>query len=513
MTLSKTIAALLCATALIVQGEFAWEDYYSVEKVQTPEGVDPQFGGLAMTKSGEMAACFHRGEVMIYNFETKKWRLFASGLHEPLGIYAEDDGSILVIQRPELTRLKDTDGDGKADVYQTLCDDWGLSGNYHEFTFGLVKDSRGNLFISLGTASNGSGVREEIRGEWNDAGGLTQDKFLYGGEYGDWKELKELNKIPRMYARVPYRGCVLKIKPDSRKAEVYATGTRTPNGLYMDKDDQLWVTDNQGDWVGSSKIHRIEKGGFHGHVASLLWADDPVTDAVPSLLPTEKLEKHRIKGAGVFPQGDAANSITQMLGIKKGFAPVGQDDRSIIIGEMNTPRLLHYFKDEVKGVHQGGACHILDTTVIGAGNNRLLYTADEKTLYLGKTHLSWPGRPGMKKVTYNGKPYLMAEHMKLTPEGFAIEFNSEIEKLGKKEDYRIVSYGQDYNASYGSKKVDEQTEELAEIKADGKTLTISLGEKPRPELIYYIWLSKDLESKLSKVSSWRYWYAAHEVYD
>jgi len=246
--------------------QFAWEDYYDITTIPAPKGVDNQVGGIDINAEGEIVACFHRGEVMIYNEKKQEWRRFASGLNEPLGIYVEEEGTILVIQRTELTRLHDKNADGKADFYELVSNDWGFSGNYHEFAFGIVKDSQKNIYISLGTASNGGGVDQEIKGTWNNAGGLEQEDFFASKEYGDWNERKK--KVARMYARVPYRGCILRIKPGSLKAEVYATGVRTPNGLYMDKNDQLWVSDNQGDWLGASKIHRIEEGGFHGHPAS-----------------------------------------------------------------------------------------------------------------------------------------------------------------------------------------------------------------------------------------------------
>ena len=75
-----------------------------------------------------------------------------------------EDGSVVVMQRPELTELVDVDGDGQADEYNTLCDDFGLSGNYHEFNFGPVEDDDGHLYFALNTASNGAGVRHENAG-------------------------------------------------------------------------------------------------------------------------------------------------------------------------------------------------------------------------------------------------------------------------------------------------------------------------------------------------------------
>ena len=56
---------------------------------------------------------FHR------NPKTGSWKLFADGLHTPLGVLALSDREILVSQRPELTLLGGLDGDGVADQYST----------------------------------------------------------------------------------------------------------------------------------------------------------------------------------------------------------------------------------------------------------------------------------------------------------------------------------------------------------------------------------------------------------
>jgi len=517
MKIFKQNRILTCLFTLTCQqltcsAEFNWDDYYTIENIPVHNTIDPQIGGLDFNANGELVACFHRGEVAVYNEESKQWRIIASGLHEPLGLYVEPEGTILVIQRAELTRLHDKDKDGLIDFYEVVCNDWGLSGNYHEFSFGIVKDSKKNIYISLGTASNGSGAREEIRGEWSDIGGLTHEKFLYGGKHGEWRSKRR--KMPRMYARVPYRGCILKIEPDSMKAKVFATGVRTPNGLYIDSNDQLWVTDNQGDWVGSSKIHMIEEGGFHGHPASLLWAENPPS-AIPSKIPAKKLDAMRIKAAALLPQGDCSNSVTQIRAFENAFTPVKKDLKDsgqLLLGEMNHSRLVRYIPDVVNGKQQGAATHFLSTKSLNHGNNRLIFSADKKSLYLGKTHLSWPGRKGVRKVNYTGKPYLIADSVKLTPKGFVFEFNTEIEASAAAEDYKIESYGIDYHAKYGSKKIGVIQEHVAQAVVKGNTLTIDLTEKPKANKVYDIQLPKSITSELSDISSSRYWYTAHEVY-
>ena len=66
--------------------------------------------------------CFMRGEVMTYNTNTKEWKLFAEGLLLPLGIHAVSDSEVLVMQTPNLMRIKDTDGDGKFDKATVFAD-------------------------------------------------------------------------------------------------------------------------------------------------------------------------------------------------------------------------------------------------------------------------------------------------------------------------------------------------------------------------------------------------------
>ena len=55
-----------------------------------------------------------------------RWQRFAHGLHEVRGL-AWRDGWLYVTQRPEVSRLRDADGDGIADVYETVADGWGVS--------------------------------------------------------------------------------------------------------------------------------------------------------------------------------------------------------------------------------------------------------------------------------------------------------------------------------------------------------------------------------------------------
>src|SRR5690625_6134893 len=80
---------------------------------------------------------------------------FGQGLHDPLGI-AYRNGAYYIAQRGELTRLADTDQDGRADHYQTIYR-WPLSGNYHEYSYGPVFLPDGDMLVNLNLSWIGYG--------------------------------------------------------------------------------------------------------------------------------------------------------------------------------------------------------------------------------------------------------------------------------------------------------------------------------------------------------------------
>src|SRR5881296_2645646 len=122
---------------------------YRVEDVATPPGIAPEVGAIAFGPDGKLYATFRRGYVYALDPHTMLWKKFASGLQTPLGILAGKPGEFFIAHLPELTRVVDSDGDGTADIYETVCDGWGMSGNYHEFMYGPARDTEGNLYISL----------------------------------------------------------------------------------------------------------------------------------------------------------------------------------------------------------------------------------------------------------------------------------------------------------------------------------------------------------------------------
>ena len=454
---------LLLTLLIISLPVLANEKYFEYDQIKTPVGLDSQVGGLVFTPSGKLAACFHRGEVMVYDFKTKAWTKFAEGLHEPLGIVAVSDREFVVMQRPELTVLKDTDGNGEADSYRTLNDDFGMSGNYHEFCFGPTVDKEGNYWVGLNVASNGASVRKEIRGEFSSIG-IPREDF-----YTAWGKSKKA--AGRMYARVPYRGWIVKITPEGKMIP-WSCGVRSPNGLGFDAEGNLFVSDNQGDWLGTSKLHHVKKDRFHGHPASLIWREGWKRD--PLKVPVDELDKMRKRASILFPQGIMANSPTQPLLIDHDkFGPYkGQ----MLVGDMNFKRILRFMPDKVNGEIQGAIIPFIDGDPMEIGNNRLAWAPDG-SLIIGRTKLSWAGSRGIVQVKKKDVPSFDVQNVKLTKDGFDITFTeAPAEKLDDKN-LKLISYTYKYHEAYGSPQMEKKDEkiEAVNVSADGKTLSIKLS--------------------------------------
>ena len=445
---------------------------FKVERMPNPSGVDPQIGGVAALPDGRVAAVFHRGELMIFDPSKKSWSKFAEGLQEPLGILAESSSSFAVMQRAELTRVKDSDGDGKADEYETVFDGFGMTGNYHEFAFGPAKGPDGFYYVALNLGSNGAGIRKEIRGEWSKIGMLNFEQMIHDSNWG-----KRSKDAGRMYSRVPYRGWVMKVSPDGKSVEPFACGFRSPEGIGFDAQGNLLVTDNEGDWRGTSPLHVVKRGSFNGHPASLVWRDG-WDKGDPRMLPVPELDAMRNKETGRFPQGDLANSPTQPVIFPESWGPyAGQ----VLLGEMNQNRMVRYLPDDVGGFRQCALLPMFDGTALGNGNHRLSFGPDG-ALWVGKTHLSWAGAEGLVKITPTGldKAFIVTS-VKLEKSGgkqvFRIGFSQPV--TGGLEGIAGNRFSYLYRQDYGSPKIDEAVLALDSpvVAEDKRSMSIGLEAK------------------------------------
>ena len=208
------VGVLVLALAQAAPQAAAEAAFYRVADVPVPPGIVLEVGGLAFLPDGRPIVCTRRGEVWIVEGIAEpepRFKLFADGLQEPLGLLAHG-GALYTVQRGELSRLRDTDGDDRMDLLETVADFWPLSGNYHEYNFGPALAPDGKLWI---TTNKPFGDEPFGRADWRG--------FAFAiGLDGSWQPM--------------------------------CCGLRSPAGIAASPAGELFYTDNQGEWCGASKL-------------------------------------------------------------------------------------------------------------------------------------------------------------------------------------------------------------------------------------------------------------------
>lgn len=441
------------------------EDFSRIFKVATPEGIILEVGGLVTMPNGNLGVSTRRGDVFIVENPTSAnpyFRKFASGLHEILGL-AYKDGALYGAQRGELTKLIDTNMDGKADVYETVYS-WPLSGHYHEYSFGPKIAPDGSFFV---TGNVAFGNEEWWRGE----------------------------------SRVPWRGWAMKISADGTM-EPWATGMRSPAGIGLINDD-LFYTDNQGDWMGSGALWQVVKGDFMGHPAGLAWTGMPnsplkLTEAKFNSLidprKTKNAEGRYIKPENVvnenfktlfdmkkaipelrlpavwLPYGVLGISTSEPITIPKGsFGPF---EGQVLVGDQGMSMLSRVFLEKVNGEYQGAS--FVFRTGFRSGVLRMAWARDG-SLFVGETNRGWgsagEANEGLQRLVWNDKTPFEMKAVRAMPDGFEVEFTQSVDPKSASDiaSYAVESYIYKYHPVYGSPPVNTEKLKIRGVKlsADG----------------------------------------------
>ena len=477
-----TLFAVATMLAVRAQESPKEEDFYKILKVSAPEGTLLEVGGLTVLPDGSLGVATRRGDVWIVENPTSRkpfFRKFASGLHEILGL-THKDGALYCAQRGELTKLVDTDKNGRADVFETVYA-WPLSGHYHEYSFGPKIAPDGNFFV---TGNVAFGDEEWWRGE----------------------------------SRVPWRGWTMKIS-ENGTMQPWATGMRSPCGLGI-YDGELFYSDNQGEWMGSGGIFHVTKGSFTGHPAGLRWTGMPNS---PVKLTNEqfvaKVDERRRRdenGRAIKPENVVAETPTFLYAMKEQFpnadvhtpavwlphgilgisnseileipqGAFGPFAGQLLVGDQGMSKISRVFMEKVNGEYQGGAIELRNG--FRSGVLRMAWGKDG-SLFVGETNRGWgsagEASEGLQRLVWNGAMPFEMRSVKAMPDGFEVEFTKPVDRKSAEDlaSYRVESFIYKYHAVYGSPTINKEALPLKGVKvsADGMKARLVVGDMRK----YYI---------------------------
>ncbi|MEE8156323.1 MAG: hypothetical protein V3T53_15320 [Phycisphaerales bacterium] len=409
--------------------------HYRLLSIIEPTDIVLEVGGMDVMPDGRPIVTTRRGEVWIIEgaydvppFDAK-FKRFAFGLHEPLGAVWRD-GALYVVQRGELTRLVDTDGDDRADRFETVSDQWGVSGNYHEFAFGPKYDGQGRTWVTLNLGFCGS-----------------------------------LGK-----SIAPWRGWAMIVNDDGSLVPVCG-GLRSPCGLGANAAGDMFYTDNQGDWVGTNKLSHLEFGDWHGHPGGNGWYEQTGFD------PPDGEEDFK-PPAVWFPYGRMGQSASDIL-LDSTDGKFGPFTNQLFVGDQTNATLMRVFLERIDGVYQG-ACFPFRRG-LDCGVTRMCFGADG-SMFVGMTNRGWGSlgrRPwGVQRVVYTGVLPFEINEMRAQADGFVLTFTKPVDPVtaGNPANYAMESFTYQRHEKYGSPEIDRQSLSIsaAQVATDGSSVRLTI---------------------------------------
>jgi len=459
------IIALLLAQGILASDSYDYFEIIAASSANAPrstewqpgEGIPLEVGGLDWTSDGRLAVAIRKGEVwLIENADSEskeliKYKRFASGLHEPLGLLADGD-DLLVAQRTELTRLVDRNSDGIADEYLTEAAGWNVSGAYHGYTYGPVRDGNGTLWLTTNIDMG--------EGSDNDAA---------------------------------WRGWAVTVNPDGT-VDGQAAGMRSPSGLGVNRQGDVFYSDQQGTWMPATPIHHLRPGAFYGNPSGLASQDLPnaavaIFEPIPeSILYPEALKAlpELVPPAVWLPYNKVGRSATDILAIDQAGA-FGPFDGQLLVGEFTNAEVNRVFLEKIDGQYQGACFRFLDR--FPSAVFRMAFGPDNR-LYVGMTNRGWSSLGtasyGLVRVGWNGNTPFEILEMRAKPDGFELVFTRPLDpKLAQNpSSYRMSSYTYLYSSAYGGDELDsiEHTIEEAILSEDRLSVRLRInGLRP-----YYV---------------------------
>ena len=413
--------------------------YFRIATVPYPKELSVEVGGLDVLPGtpgapGDPIFCTRRGEVFIVDnaYELPplraKFRRFAGGLQEPLGlrVLSTFPLRIALVQRSELTEVADLSGSGTADLFRTICDAWRISGNYHEYAFGPKLDRDGQMWVTLNLAHTGG---ETVMG-----------------------------------TTIPTRGWAVKIDPQTGIMTKVADGLRSPDGIGMNAEGDMFYTDNQGDYVATNKLCHLKMGAFYGHQASLKFRDGYGPDWRKNGRPVPEITPPAVW----FPYQKMGQSASDIVLDDTGGA-FGPFAGQLFVGDQTYPEVFRVFLEKVAApdgtLEYQGACFPFKKGFESGVHRMAMAPADSTgraSMFVGMTDRGWgstgPKREGLQRLIWTGAAPFEVRQMRIKHDGFELEFTRDLGPSAAAADsYRMSSYTYEYHPDYGSKEMDTAT--------------------------------------------------------
>lgn len=328
-----------------------------------------------------------------------------------------ESGALYVLHRRNLTKITDSDGDGKADRFDRVAAlPHGVADTY-DYGYGLNRDKTGAFVMTYAPYANHT-----------MAGSGSLIRLLEGG-----------------------------------KVEELAYGFRNPLGWVAGPDGDMYYTDNQGEWVATNKLCHIVQGRYYGF---------------PNSQQKQHTQKPFGKTAVWVPYGWAhsINGVTvDATGGK--FGPFA--GQFFMAELMFGGAIIRASVEKVNGEMQGSCFPFWGKGLLGPVV--LTFDPKGRLWVGSITEPGWmaqPDRGGVFRVDFTGDTPFEVRDIRVLRDGFRLNFTAPVDAKSAADpaSYLGEHYRYEYTGAYGSPELDRTRAviEKASVAADGLSVDLTL---------------------------------------
>ncbi len=408
-------------------------DTYAIDEITLPfenpwkSWIRP--GDFAFFSDDRAALSTWSGDIWIVDgvdddLDKLTWKRYATGFHMPMGLEVVDD-VLHVLDRDQITRLHDLNGDGEPDFYENFNNDFHVTHHFHEFTLDLDRDHEGNFIFAKAAR----------------------------------------HALP---AKVKHHGTIMKVDPEGKNLEIVCTGFRVPNGVAVGPNGEITTSDQEGHWIPSTRINWCSPGSYHGYKWGGSIPDREDYDNPITFLPIN----FDNSGAG------QAWVPSDRWGPFKGH---------LVHTSFGRGKVYLVLMERVGGEIQGGAVEF--PVLTNTGLMRPDFREKDGQLYLTGLWGWGTKRPdagGFYRMRYTGKPVYMPAALKVNKTGIAVTFTQPLDRASVEDlaNYTLRRWNYKWTTRYGSDLfklngelgTEEVTLKAASLSKDGKTILLKVDD-------------------------------------
>jgi len=367
-------------------------------------------------------ASMKRGELFVVrdpddDGKSARFEDYTGGLFQEAYSMVAESGALYVLHRRNVTKITDSDGDGKADRFDRVVGLPHAAADAYDYGYGLLRDKSGSFVMTYAPYAN-----RELSG----SGSLI--RLLDGG-----------------------------------KTEEVAYGFRNPLGWCAGPDGEIFCTDNQGEWVATNKLCHIVPGRYYGF---------------PNPAQKQHAQKPFGKTSVWVPYGWAhsINGVTYDATGGK-FGPFA--GQFFMAELMFGGAIIRASVETVNGQMQGSCFPFWGKGLMGPVV--LTFDPKGRLWVGSITEPGWmaqPDRGAVYRLQFTGEAPFEMKDIRVRPDGFRVTFTTPVDPKTASDPagYAVEHYRYEYTGAYGSPELDRTRVAVvaADVAADGRSVDLTL---------------------------------------